>query len=342
LQRLEAIRNDRENQLEQYRRRVGGTEVGHKKIAEAERELTRINTEVDRLQTRISQQQNKELERRTPSAEVRDELLAQGIDPVQAIPAQRQAAIQSIQDRKLALKEEAELDKPLSTQDATRLGVPIGTTWRDAGKLARGELAPSQASLPPLTGEEAKSFQLGSRMQRGHQVVAALEAEGVTGTPFLNRLEQFTDKIKGPIGTVAAGGGGIGLGGLATPLLQQLRSEEERRYVAGQLLFIAGILRRESGAAITAEEYQQYSKIFFPQSGDDADTIAAKRALRQEEVAALQTQFPNRPFPAAPEAAMRVRPRAQREPGILTPRPSERPQPGQHGWPYQPGGAILD
>jgi len=314
LRALEATREREEQHIERLRP-YATSEAGAKRLTEAHRQMDALTRQIDTL---------------------RDRLYEQGPESLTRKQAVAQAGV------------EAALDKPLSSEDAALYGVPGGTTAREL----REQVSRTPA---PLKGEAAKAYQMGSRMNRGHETVSALEAAGVTGTPFLNTLEQTVDKLTGAIGAVvgvATGGGlggagagagvGLGVGGLASPLVNQLRTPEQRRYVTAQLAFIAGILRKESGAAITAEEYKQYARIFFPQSGDDADTIAAKRALRQEEIASLQEQFPNRPFPGAPTAATRVRAREERAPGILQPRPSERPQPGQRGWPYTPGGSILD
>jgi hypothetical protein len=248
-------------------------------LQQGERELSRLDTQIDRLRERIYEQGPESLARKQAVARA-------GV--------------------------EAALDKPLSTEDAALLGYPAGTTYRDVRS--------QQTTQPvPLKGEAAKAFHLGNRMNLGHGTVSQLEARGVTGTPFLQNLEGAMGQLSsGAVATVlglatrgaglgslggAAGGGavGLGVGNLAAPLVNAFRSPEERQYVVSQLAFIAGILRKESGAAITAEEYRQYSKIYFPQVGDDAETIAYKRDLRQAEIDSLQDQFPNRPFRAAPE-----------------------------------------
>lgn len=292
LRALEAQRARQEAHLEQLRP-YATSEAGARRLQQGERELTRLNSEIDTLQQRLYEQSPESLARKK-------EVARAGVD--------------------------VKLDEPLSTEDASRLGVGLGTTWRD---IREGTTQPSRGPVPPLKGEAAKTYQLGNRMALGHGTVAQLEDRGVTGQPFLLQLEGAMDKLGsgavatvlglatrgaglGALGSTAGGGAlGLGIGNLASGLVNQLRSPEERLYLTAQLGFIAGILRKESGAAISAPEYLQYARIYFPQPGDDADTLAYKRQLRQSEVDALAEEFPNRPFrtaPALPAAVTRERP----------------------------------
>jgi hypothetical protein len=274
LSHLVEMRQRQEAHLEKLRP-FASSEAGSKRLQQGERELSRLDTQIDRLRERIYEQGPESLERRK-------EVARAGV--------------------------EAALDKPLSTEDAALLGFPAGTTYREVREQATG------GAPVPLKGEASKAFHLGNRMNLGHGTVSQLEGRGVTGTPFLNNVERAAGQLVGTVGTVvglaagrnlpATGAGaatGYGIGDLAGGLVNVARTPAERQYLTAQLAFIAGILRKESGAAITAEEYRQYSKIYFPQVGDDAETIAYKRDLRQAEIDSLQDQFPNRPFRAAPE-----------------------------------------
>jgi hypothetical protein len=276
------MRDAQEQHIRLLQARAGTTEAGKTRLAQAEQELARRNQEIHRLQERIYEQGPESLQRRK-------EIAAAGVD--------------------------VKLDEPLSTEDAARLGVGLGTTWRDIRDNTPGK---ARGPVPPLKGEAAKTYQLGQRMQVGHGTVAQLEDYGYTGKPFLTALENQADKLGsgvvatvlgfatrgaglGALGSTAGGGAlGLGIGNLAGGLANLARSPGERMYLAAQLAFIAGILRKESGAAITGQEYAQYSRIYFPQAGDDEGTIAYKRALRQSEIDALAEEYPNRPFRAAP------------------------------------------
>jgi hypothetical protein len=54
--------------------------------------------------------------------------------------------------------------------------------------------------------------------------------------------------------------------------------------------FISAILRRESGAAISPQEYESERVKYFPVPGDDADTIAQKTAARAQAMAGLKAE----------------------------------------------------
>ncbi len=56
---------------------------------------------------------------------------------------------------------------------------------------------------------------------------------------------------------------------------------EDRMYEAAEKEFIAAVLRKESGAAISPSEYDQYSVIYFPQPDDDKQTLEMKAARRK-------------------------------------------------------------
>jgi hypothetical protein len=54
--------------------------------------------------------------------------------------------------------------------------------------------------------------------------------------------------------------------------------------------FVAATLRKESGAAISPEEYQNQYVRYFPMPGDSAETIAAKARLRDTAISSLRNQ----------------------------------------------------
>jgi hypothetical protein len=48
--------------------------------------------------------------------------------------------------------------------------------------------------------------------------------------------------------------------------------------------FIASVLRKESGAAVTPEEFKKYDELYFPQPGDNEQTLLDKKVLRENFV----------------------------------------------------------
>ncbi len=60
-----------------------------------------------------------------------------------------------------------------------------------------------------------------------------------------------------------------------------LRSPEFRQAKAAADRFLTAILRKETGAAVTPQEFEIYGSQFLPAPGDDAGTLQLKRRMRQ-------------------------------------------------------------
>lgn len=65
-------------------------------------------------------------------------------------------------------------------------------------------------------------------------------------------------------------------------------SDPRRRAIAAEEEFVAATLRYESGAAIPPEELEAQRRRYFPQPGDDEQTIRLKGELRHNAIEALQ------------------------------------------------------
>lgn len=63
---------------------------------------------------------------------------------------------------------------------------------------------------------------------------------------------------------------------------------DERAYFAAKEGFITGILRLESGAAISNDEFRRYNKVYFPVFGDSEDTLDWKRQMRYSAIGAMR------------------------------------------------------
>ncbi len=87
------------------------------------------------------------------------------------------------------------------------------------------------------------------------------------------------------IGGVAGAVGEYGAQGA----LGQL-SPDERQYHNEVQNFIAGKLRRESGATITEPEFKREYERYFPQPGDNEQTLEAKRKARNREILGRRTE----------------------------------------------------
>lgn len=66
-------------------------------------------------------------------------------------------------------------------------------------------------------------------------------------------------------------------------------SSDAKSFNQAQRDFINAVLRRESGAAIAKEEFENASQQYFPQPGDDAETLAQKKKNRETTIRGIVT-----------------------------------------------------
>lgn len=65
------------------------------------------------------------------------------------------------------------------------------------------------------------------------------------------------------------------------PFLPQFaKSQDRRQFEQAEANFITAVLRRESGAAISAEEFEDARKVYIPVATDDEDTLQRKTQAR--------------------------------------------------------------
>jgi hypothetical protein len=63
-----------------------------------------------------------------------------------------------------------------------------------------------------------------------------------------------------------------------------IRNQREQDLATAKLGFVASVLRKESGAAVTPQEFETYDRMYFPQPGDSKETLANKSILRKNFV----------------------------------------------------------
>lgn len=81
---------------------------------------------------------------------------------------------------------------------------------------------------------------------------------------------------------IIAGAAPMGLGrGLQTPEYQQAE-------VSG-MEFLQAILRKDTGAAITTQEREEYGRVYLPQPGDTPQVLEMRRQARARAIAALES-----------------------------------------------------
>lgn len=68
---------------------------------------------------------------------------------------------------------------------------------------------------------------------------------------------------------------------IRVPLPNRLKSEDRQVFEQTQRDFISAVLRKESGAAISDQEYENEGKKYFPQPGDSEGVLKRKEAARK-------------------------------------------------------------
>ncbi len=90
------------------------------------------------------------------------------------------------------------------------------------------------------------------------------------------------------------------VGGMAGPFVEAIAeaqeeglTESERQYINEARNFVAGKLRKESGASITDSEFRIEYDRYFPSPGDTPKTIEAKRLARNREIESRRVETGN-------------------------------------------------
>jgi len=83
--------------------------------------------------------------------------------------------------------------------------------------------------------------------------------------------------------------------------INPLLSANDQQYFNAVRLFAAGILRKETGAAFTAQELLDVQSRFFPMPGDSQQVLAQKAAARRQAIASMQAEMPGGQFRGAVE-----------------------------------------
>lgn len=151
----------------------------------------------------------------------------------------------------------------------------------------------SVVAIPP--GTDAKTIRTHVAQQTADTLTGKYTGEQAKAQLFANRMEiskrilDQTDKTGTPIdvqGTSFIGGGIERMPGSDRLMFGNLlQSKDYQAYRQAKDSFINALLRNESGAAINTGEYVRIDREMFPQPGDSAKTVGAKRQLRD---AALQ------------------------------------------------------
>lgn len=132
------------------------------------------------------------------------------------------------------------------------------------------DAATKAAEGKPLTDAQSKALLFGARMQESDKILGELEKSGTTTS------------IPG-----ARAGYGIGsIVNAVSPASQQKLNQAKRD-------FINATLRRESGAVISPEEFDNADQQYFPQVGDSKEVIAQKARNRAIATRGVLAEVPS-------------------------------------------------
>ena len=140
----------------------------------------------------------------------------------------------------------------------------------------------------PLTETQGNAVSFGARAVEANRIATDLEKQGVTNTGVIrtvaggvlggapivgDKLEQSVRSTFNVLPTYLGG-----------PNPQQQQNDQARRD------FVSAVLRKESGAAISASEYANEEKKYFPQLGDSDAVIKQKQNSRLKAIEGLKSQ----------------------------------------------------
>ncbi len=139
-----------------------------------------------------------------------------------------------------------------------RSGMELTTNPDGTVTLTQGSLG----GMPKLTESEGRN--------------AGFYGRGVASQQILNDLEKQGTSLwnKAASGLPVVG--------------NYMRSEEAQKYDQAKRDFVNAVLRRESGAVISPEEFANAEQQYFPQPGDGAEVIEQKRKNRETTILGLK------------------------------------------------------
>lgn len=155
-----------------------------------------------------------------------------------------------------------------------------------------------------LNDSQSKALLFASRGQAANKILEDLETKGVTRPSVIKQGAEAIPVVGGLLGAAANA---------------VVASPEQQQVEQAQRDFINATLRRESGAAINAAEFENGKKQYFPQIGDTSEVIAQKKQNRElamrgilaEVPEGMRGQIDQQAPPAAPAAVPSTPPGAR-------------------------------
>jgi hypothetical protein len=191
------------------------------------------------------------------------------VSPDAALSASTQRRGQNMVDARAREATAATMTKPFEVTGED--GKPVLVQQDKQGNIrpVQGYL-PKQGASKPLTEGQAKAALFGSRMQSAEDIFTELADKGVTTSIPGSRT-------------------GYGVG--AT--INALQPGERQRLDQAKRDFINAVLRRESGAVISQQEFDNAELQYFPQPGETPAQKAQKKANRELATRGILAEVPD-------------------------------------------------
>lgn len=167
---------------------------------------------------------------------------------------------------------------------------PAGYRWRADGTslefIPGGPADPTtqgaKLTRPPTEGQ-ARALMFAARMQLSDEVLSDLEGQGVKTPGAIAQAAQGTVGLVPVIGDKLAEA--------ADSTLNWTRSDAQQKVNQARRDFINAILRKESGAVISPQEFANAERQYFPQVGDSPAVIRQKQANRRAAIEGMKAEF---------------------------------------------------
>lgn len=206
---------------------------------------------------------------------------------------------------------------------------PVGYRWGADGvslePIPGGPADPNtkgaKLAKPPTEGQ-AKALMFGSRMAVSDELLRELESDGAT-MPSLLKMGVEQMPFVGPALGMAA---------------NTVASERQQQVEQAQRDFINAVLRLESGAVISPQEFANAAQQYFARPGDSPAVLRQKAANRMTAIRGMQAEFGEAAMPQfrdIVESARRERGSAKKLPLPGAPLTTKPKEPAVDGWGIQ-------
>lgn len=206
----------------------------------------------------------------------RDQATQAGEQPVSFLEFKNYAAPEQPKPLTDVAKLKSDLDAGMITQDQYNAAV--------AKELAASN--GTSLTVDPTTG--AVSFQQGGapgqmpKLTEGQSKDVVYLTRGAGALPVLDQLgDALTDPVQQVMGADPTGV----VRGQQDPAFQQ--AEQAGRE------FLASVLRKDTGAAVTPSEMDTYGNMYLPKPGDTPELLAQKKGARQRALKAIELGIPS-------------------------------------------------